>query len=82
MRKWNRDPPTCGPLQLSSHGYAYCHKNFIHRLLPLTSQPRFTRKMAVSLLVVRSRLGCQVTVTKEMNDFEVDVPGGTADARG
>jgi len=32
--------------------------------------------------VFRSRLGCQVIVTKEMNDFEVVVPGGTADARG
>lgn len=29
-----------------------------------------------------SRLGCQVIVTKDMNDWEVDVPGGTADARG
>jgi len=33
-------------------------------------------------LYFRSRLGCQVIVTKDMNNWEVDVPGGTADARG
>jgi len=50
----------------------------------LTTYPRFIRKANVKLVLVcvRSRLGCQVIVTKEMNEFEVSVPGGTADARG
>ena len=36
----------------------------------------------ISLLVsFRSRLGCQVIVSKEMENWEITVPGGVADAR-